>query len=818
MKKNERRILSILLAISMVMTMGLGSSFAATTVSTTSSSIGNTPSNTSTDAEEQSVYKDIRGHWAEAVIEEAASLKLVGGYPDGKFLPDHPIKREEFLKLVTNVLTETPDVSKTEIKFSDVVADEWYVPTIKIAVAGNITKGYEDGTFGIGRLMSRQEAAKVVASVIPTLDIPQGGSSASSVKDKAQIGEWAYNYVDIMFKKGYLKGDTEGNFRPAAALTRAEATVILLNLKKNETIIAANANELAMNDCLKIHKGEIGAFVKGKGTAEKPYEISTEEQLNHIREHTSGAAFYVLTNNIKITKDFATTVPKVQSGDSNWSNGNFVPIGTKENPFQGHFDGNNHSISGLNIIGIAGGSKGSGQKERNAASYAGFFGYVGEGGSVESLILDSSTIEGWQYTGGIVAYNRGTIKNCTLEKGGAITGNLYTGGITGYSEKPLVNNKNKGNVTSTGNNTGGIVGSVNTTSTALEDCVNRGNVTGTEMIGGVAGSVTTSLDGNSVVKECSNQGTVKGGTNQVGGILGVVDGSLGKIVVENCFNEGTLTGIGVIGGVVGQVKSNKVTVSQCYNEGTVTGGSVGGVVGNNEGIVQYSYNKGSLVGNIEAGGVIAFQQTEKAITTKCYNEGTVTSVSNAGGIIGINDTKLNNCYNRGTVKGTNSIGGIAGKNKGTIETVYGAGQITASNGAGSLVGRNAGTLKNSFWLEGTATADVGLSDSGDTQLLVKKLTKEELSGQKKIKTAKGYEMVIDIMNNNNITTSDPKPNAVWKYEYKIISEASNGSTTVISDGGGIVKPVVESSTDETGNVIDPSDVDVVYLYPCIIEL
>ena len=61
-------------------------------------------------------FTDIDGHWAEAIIEEAVGLKIVGGYPDGTFRPDNLIKREEFYKLLTNILTVTPDTSNTVIR------------------------------------------------------------------------------------------------------------------------------------------------------------------------------------------------------------------------------------------------------------------------------------------------------------------------------------------------------------------------------------------------------------------------------------------------------------------------------------------------------------------------------------------------------------------------------------------------------------------------------------------------------------------------------------------------------------------------------
>ena len=142
-------------------------------------------------------------------------------------------------------MTTVPDTTNTRITFRDVVDYEWYVPTIKTAVAAGITSGYGDGTFGIGMMISRQEAAKVAGSVIPATNLDYSKGVASAL-DKDQIADWAYDYVDLMFKKGYMKGDTEGNFRPTTALTRAEAATILLNIKKNETVIAGNAGAVTV--------------------------------------------------------------------------------------------------------------------------------------------------------------------------------------------------------------------------------------------------------------------------------------------------------------------------------------------------------------------------------------------------------------------------------------------------------------------------------------------------------------------------------------------------------------------------------------------
>ncbi len=790
---NYKKGLSLILIFAMVLTMGISGSYGETDAGT--------------------AFADISGHWAEDTIKEAASLKIVGGYPDGTYLPDNLIKREEFLKLLSNILTEKPDIANTKLPFTDVVEEEWYVPTIKIAVAAGITSGYGDGTFGIGLMISRQEAAKIAGSVIPSYDV-EGEKGAETALDKGQIADWAYDYVDLMFKKGYMKGDTEGNFRPTMALTRAEAATILLNIKKNEAVIAANAEELAVTDCMASHDGMEGVFVKGSGTKNDPYQIATEEQLNHMKMHVTEGAFYILTKNIAITKDYAVTPPAVGSDEPNWTEGNFAPIGSKEVPFKGSLDGNEYTISGLNVSGTVGtGSK------KTVASYAGLFGYLASGSSVTDLIIDAATIMGNQYTGAVVGYNEGTIKNCQLGKKGIVNGRTNTGGLVGYSTQPLSSLRNRGEVTGTAANTGGIVGYISAPGTALHYCQNEGTVVGNESTGGVVGKFISSADEASNIKECYNKGTVQSGAYQAGGIAGTASGENYGIIISDCSNSGVVTGAGVNGGIAGLLETKKATVTDCKNMGTVSGYGAGGIVGSNRGVISYCYNSGTVKAKLDAGGITAHQNNGEGRVTKSYNEGTVYAKSYAGGIIGENNSKVDNCYNSGKVSGEDNIGGIAGANTKAVTNVYGSGIVTGDYIVGILVGRNVGTLSNSYWLDSAGTLSIGLADHTSSQSLVKRVAHEELSGQIKIKTQDGYRLLVDVMNDNNITSTDiankTRPNPVWEYLYAVAEPASGAVMTVISDGGGIVPPIGYDTADIKGNTIKAEDIKMKYLYPSI---
>lgn len=74
-------------------------------------------------------------------------------------------------------------------------------------------------------------------------------------------------------------------------------------------------------------------FAGGTGTLDDPYQISTPEQLDAIRNNLS--AHYILVNDIDL------------SSYTNWS-----PIGSSSRPFCGTFDGRHHTVYNLSITSV----------------------------------------------------------------------------------------------------------------------------------------------------------------------------------------------------------------------------------------------------------------------------------------------------------------------------------------------------------------------------------------------------------------------------------------------------------------------------------
>ena len=217
----------------------------------------------------------------------------------------------------------------------------------------------------------------------------------------------------------------------------------------------------------------------------------------------------------------------------NLSGASFTPIG-ESSPFKGTFNGLGNTISNLII-----GTSGSGY----SGTYAGLFGQVGSGGTVENIGLLNESIydnNASGHTGGLVGYNYGTVSDSYST--GSVSGTgYYVGGLVGY------------------NTNGGTV----------KYSYSTGSVSGGGLVGGLVGYNTN----GGTVTDSYSTGSVKGTGYYVGGLVGYNTGT-----VSDSYSTGSVSGAGLVGGLVGY--NNYGTVSDSYWDTTTSGrGSSSGGTG-----------------------------------------------------------------------------------------------------------------------------------------------------------------------------------------------------------------------------------------------
>lgn len=492
---------------------------------------------------------------------------------------------------------------------------------------------------------------------------------------------------------------------------------------------------------LRLCVSEIEAFspLGGTGSKEDPYRINSERDLILLSEQVLS---YEETAGLYFR----------QTADIRLSAKSWTPIGTVGIPFAGIYDGGGHKIEGLQIEtdesfqGVFGFITGTVENlsvygevtvhytGTHSHSFAGgIVGAMNNGAAVRSC-KSYVTVEGDSYVGGVVGAILYTddyvtdafsvIESCSFhgtlnadDRSAINEDAMYFGGITGRAYGAVKNCVNYGDINVVGEKTayvGGIAGYGYTpykghspaedqlAALTMENCENRGNVSGGKRIGGIVAQ--TSLP----VKSCINNGDVSG-MQYVGGIAGICGTSAtyteGQTEITDCTNNASVTVSGSEGGGIAGYSYSPIV--NCKNNGEITGGAashrIGGIAGYARDSITACENSAAakITGHQAVGGIVGYYNQANATVSDCNNLAPVAvtvaddGAYHIGGIVGMlgSTNRVIGCENSGAVTGggsthTAGTGGIVGSlhSGSVIEACVNRAAVTAIMRVGGVAG------------------------------------------------------------------------------------------------------------------------------------
>ena len=445
---------------------------------------------------------------------------------------------------------------------------------------------------------------------LPYLNGVKAPETAQNTQIKVNIAVAAYNKDTYSFEKSgdviSVTMDSNGNTRLVDLMDAAQAQGKLTYSYSTtstfgrfiHTINGREVNEpdgwmFTVNDVLSNVSASLATVKNGdqvlwfEGTTENHFQgptwaslsgesiqwetINTVEELLALANATDGST---LSKNYKLANDLDLTGI------------NFPGIGTATHPFTGRFDGQNKTISNVNVT-VTG--------ENNV----GFFGVI-RGATIRSLNLTNVTITGKEKVGGLVGYAQVELDKSDLSKNvanliggctvsGTVSGEKQAGGLVGLNEGKTdldtlfsiasTIDKSSADVIVTGKDmTGGLVGE--NTGTITKSAA-TGAVTGTTMTGGLVG------DNTGDIYDSHAEGAVTG-NNHTGGFAGSSTGT-----VKNCYSLGAVTGTDYTGAFAGSLAAADTVVGagQVTITGTPAQGYNGGLAGSLSGTVSGLVNR-----------------------------------------------------------------------------------------------------------------------------------------------------------------------------------------------------------------------------------
>ncbi|MDO5396298.1 MAG: S-layer homology domain-containing protein [bacterium] len=165
--------------------------------------------------------------WYSVYVNKLAEGGIVKGDEAGKFNPENPITRSEFLKMIVGIFNILD--SSAECDFTDVPKDAWYYGFIASAVKFDIAEGVGDGSFHPSDRITRQDMA-VIAARAARLSGALPEADKLEFIDSAEISDYAKESVAAMAEAGIISG-SDGKFAPKDFATRAQAAKIISMLQ-----------------------------------------------------------------------------------------------------------------------------------------------------------------------------------------------------------------------------------------------------------------------------------------------------------------------------------------------------------------------------------------------------------------------------------------------------------------------------------------------------------------------------------------------------------------------------------------------------------
>lgn len=463
-----------------------------------------------------------------------------------------------------------------------------------------------------------------------------------------------------------------------------------LNFAKND--LKENDTTVKVSDKLQnLYVESAGENYKGDKIRNVIYTwISNAEELNSLQRVAQNMTDRdALSYNYVLKNDIDASGLVNAEGKSTYNT-----IGSGDKSFRGTFDGNGHTIVGLQANGGLFGKLGSGAvvKNMNIASSVftgkntgdnvGAVAAENNGGKISGISGYGNTVKGSSgYIGGLVGKNYGGITNSDDQSTVIAGANTVAGGIAGVNGGTfdwsnfeakigyIYNVQSNSAVTTAGlsadqyaSNLGGIVG------------INEKHelsVLGPEM--------DTDIDNVS-----AHGVTGKAGSTKIsGGIVGTNNGKL-----TNVYNESIIHGSEAIGGIAGtnvmddpdDFFASQPTLENIANAVEIIGDAgsqnVGGLVGmQDHAATNQGRNTGAITGCTHVGGMVGYN-TAGSYLNNLENspQATITGIKNVGGIAGVNEGVISaddqlNLLNSGKIYGWENVGGIAGKNSGKIDNV-----------------------------------------------------------------------------------------------------------------------------------------------------
>ena len=169
--------------------------------------------------------------WFADAVTYCVNNDLFDGTSDSTFDPDAMMTREMFAMILYR-LTGEPDTADAD-GFDDVTdSSDYYYYAVIWGSENNIINGYEDGRFGVGDLITREQMVVLLyryyQAFVADEEWTSDGSDITDYGDYEAIDDYAEEAFQWAYDNGLITGTSDTTLAPTDGATRAQNATILM--------------------------------------------------------------------------------------------------------------------------------------------------------------------------------------------------------------------------------------------------------------------------------------------------------------------------------------------------------------------------------------------------------------------------------------------------------------------------------------------------------------------------------------------------------------------------------------------------------------
>lgn len=160
---------------------------------------------------------------------------FITGYKNGNFGGADKLQRQDFIVILGRIVGFDDEVFSHESLYcglADVPQGAYYTSSVNWSVYSNIITGYNNGKFGVGDAITREQVATILYRYMGSPEVTGAQETLAPFADADSISSFAKDAMVWAIQNGVISGKNATTLAPTATASRAEIATIIMRMDK----------------------------------------------------------------------------------------------------------------------------------------------------------------------------------------------------------------------------------------------------------------------------------------------------------------------------------------------------------------------------------------------------------------------------------------------------------------------------------------------------------------------------------------------------------------------------------------------------------